>query len=86
MDLFNLIVLASTNGGTEWWVTLLWCLLALVIGAVIGFFAARWFFKKQLEKHPPIDEATIRAMFLQMGRKPSEAQIRNVMNSMKQKK
>ena len=55
----------------------------LVIGAVAGFFIARYVFKKQLEKNPPINENMIRAMFMQMGRKPSEAQIKAVMNSMK---
>ena len=55
----------------------------LVLGAVLGFVGARWFFKRQLQKNPPINENMIRAMFMQMGRKPSEAQIRAVMNSMK---
>ena len=54
-----------------------------IIGLVIGFFLSRWFFKKQLQKNPPINEKMIRAMFMQMGRKPSEAQVRAVMNSMK---
>ena len=40
--------------------------------------------KKQLEKNPPINEKMIRAMFMQMGRKPSEAQIKAVMKSMNQ--
>ena len=56
------------------------CLLA---GLIAGFFLSRWFFKKELQKNPPINENMIRAMFMQMGRKPSEAQIRSVMNSMK---
>lgn len=55
----------------------------LIIGLIIGFFASRWFFKRQLQKNPPINENMIRAMFMQMGRKPSEAQVRAVMNSMK---
>ena len=55
----------------------------LIIGLVVGFFASRWFFKRELQKNPPINEKMIRAMFTQMGRKPSEAQIRAVMNSMK---
>lgn len=67
-----------------WWEILLWILLGMVIGAIIGFFLARNFLKKQLKKNPPINEKMIRAMFLSMGRKPSEAQIRQVMNSMKQ--
>ena len=55
----------------------------LILGGVLGFIGARWFFKRQLQKNPPINENMIRAMFMQMGRKPSEAQIRAVMNSMK---
>ena len=55
----------------------------VIIGLIIGFFASRWFFKRQLQKNPPINENMIRAMFMQMGRKPSEAQVRAVMNSMK---
>lgn len=66
-----------------WWACLLWCLLTLVIGLVAGFFGARAYFKKQIRENPPINEKMIRAMFNQMGRKPSEAQIRAVMNSMK---
>ena len=57
---------------------------ALVAGLVGGFFGARYFFKKQLEKNPPINEKMIRTMFAQMGRKPSEKQVRDIMRSMKQ--
>ena len=55
----------------------------LVVGLVAGFFIARTLIKKQMERNPPINEKMIRAMFMQMGRKPSEAQIKAVMNSMK---
>lgn len=55
----------------------------LIVGLVVGFFLSRWFFKRELQKNPPINEKMIRAMFQQMGRKPSEAQVRAVMNSMK---
>ena len=63
-------------------------LIGIIIGCVLagliaGFFLSRWFFKRELQKNPPINENMIRAMFMQMGRKPSEAQIRAVMNSMK---
>ena len=60
--------------------SLVGCLLA---GGVAGFFLARYFLKKEIEKNPPINENMIRAMFMQMGRKPSESQVRAVMNSMK---
>lgn len=54
-----------------------------IVGLILGFVLSRWFFKRELQKNPPINENMIRAMFMQMGRKPSEAQIRAVMNSMK---
>ena len=57
---------------------------ALILGLVGGFFGARFLFKKQLEKNPPINEKMIRTMFAQMGRTPSEKQIREIMRSMKQ--
>lgn len=63
------------------WVSLI---IGILIGAVIGFFGARYFFKKQLQKNPPISEKMIRALFSEMGRKPSEAQIKRIMKSFNQ--
>lgn len=54
----------------------------LILGAVAGFFGARYFFKKQLEKNPPINEKMVRVMLTQMGRKPSEKQVREIMRQM----
>ena len=54
----------------------------LVVGLVVGFFAARYVFKKQIEKNPPITEKMVRVMLTQMGRKPSEKQVREIMRSM----
>ena len=56
-------------------------ILGLIVGAIIGFLAARYMFKKQLQKNPPINEKMIRAMYMEMGRKPSEAQIKKIMSS-----
>jgi uncharacterized protein YneF (UPF0154 family) len=64
------------------WQFVLYLVLALIVGLIGGFFGARALFKYQLKKNPPINEKMIRAMFAQMGRKPSEAQVRAVMNSM----
>lgn len=55
-----------------------------LVGAVITFFVTRKNFEKQLKENPPINEKMIRAMYQQMGRKPSEAQIRAIMKSMGQ--
>lgn len=70
----------------EWLIVVGWIFLGLVAGAVLGFFISRWYFKRELEKNPPINEDMIRAMYAQMGRKPSEAQIRAVMNSVRKKR
>ena len=57
-------------------------LIGLVIaGAVGGFFLARFIFKRELQKNPPINEKMIRVMFAQMGRTPSEKQIREIMRN-----
>ena len=66
------------------WATLGSLVVGLIIGGVVGFFIARHFLQKQLKENPPITEKMVRAMFMQMGRKPSEAQIRAIMKSMGQ--
>lgn len=59
-------------------------LAAAVVVAFIGaFFAARWFFQRQLEKNPPINEAMIRELYRSVGRKPSEADIQRTLNAVK---
>jgi len=68
------------------WLFIVLLVVALLVGAVVGFFLARKYFKKYLEKNPPINEQMIRAMMAQMGRKPSEKQVRQVMASMNQAK
>jgi len=68
------------------WRTLLYLFLGLIGGLVGGFFLSRWYFKRELAKNPPINEKMIRAMFMSMGRKPNEAQVRAVINSMNAQK
>ena len=69
---------------SAFWSSILWFVLGGVVGAAIGFFLARKSFTKQLKENPPVSEKMIRAMFLQMGRKPREAQIKQVIKSMNQ--
>ena len=61
--------------------SILFTLVGLVIGAFLGFYFTKKKFEKELKENPPINEKMIRAMFLQMGRKPSEAQIKQIMRS-----
>ena len=55
-----------------------------IVGAAISFFVTKSKFEKQLKENPPINEKMIRAMYAQMGRKPSESQIRAIMKSIGQ--
>lgn len=63
---------------------IMYILIGLVAGAAGGFFIARYVFKKQIKENPPINEKMIRVMFAQMGQKPSEAKIRQIMKSMEE--
>ncbi len=56
--------------------------VGLLLGAVIGFFASRKFMKNYLKKNPPINEDMIKALMMQMGRKPNQKQINQMMKAM----
>jgi uncharacterized protein YneF (UPF0154 family) len=70
----------------DFWMSLLSLVVGLLVGGGLGYYFTRKIFMKQLKDNPPINEKMIRAMFMQMGRKPSEAQIRQIMKSMDQNK
>lgn len=70
----------------EFWSSIISLIVGLLIGGALGYYFTRRAFEKQLKENPPINEKMIRAMFMQMGRKPSEAQIRAIMKSMEQGK
>ena len=57
-------------------------IVALILGAVGGFFIARQYMMKYLKDNPPVNEDMLRMMMTQMGRKPSEKQVRQVMSQM----
>lgn len=68
------------------WSSVMFTLIGALIGAAITFYFTKKNFEKQIKENPPINEKMIRAMFLQMGRKPSEAQIRQIMKSVNSQK
>lgn len=68
----------------NFWMSVLYFVVGGLVGAVIAYFMTKRSFEKQLKENPPINEKMIRAMYQQMGRKPSEAQIRAIMKSMGQ--
>ena len=57
--------------------------ICLLIGGVIGFFASRKYMENYMKKNPPINEDMIKALMMQMGRKPNQKQINQMMNAMK---
>ena len=61
--------------------SILFTLVGLIVGGFLAFYFAKKKFDKELKENPPINEKMIRAMFMQMGRKPSEAQIKQIMRS-----
>lgn len=56
--------------------------VGLIFGIVIGFFGARFFMQRYLKKNPPINEDMIKALMSQMGRKPNQKQINQMMKQM----
>ncbi|WP_342600812.1 YneF family protein [Psychrobacillus sp. FSL H8-0483] len=64
------------------WIWIIIVVVALIAGAALGFFAARQYMMKYLKENPPINEQMLRMMMAQMGRKPSEKQVKQMMNQM----
>lgn len=63
--------------------TILYVVIALIVGLVAGFFLARKYMETYLKKNPPVNEDMLRMMMMQMGQKPSEKKIRQMMQGMK---
>ncbi|MDE5714945.1 MAG: YneF family protein [Anaeroplasmataceae bacterium] len=68
------------------WQFILILVIELIVVAIAVFFLVKKLFTRQLKKNPPINEKMIRAMMTQMGRTPSEKQVRAVMKSMEDAK
>lgn len=64
------------------WVVMI-ALLALLLGVAGGFFFARKYMINYFEENPPMDEQMIRTMMAQMGQKPSEKKIQQIVQAMK---
>ena len=56
--------------------------LGVLVGAVIGFFLAKFFMQRYLKKNPPINEQMIKIMMSQMGRTPTQKQVNQMMKAM----
>lgn len=63
------------------WVVVI-ALVALVAGVALGFFIARKYMMDYLKKNPPINEQMLRTLMMQMGQKPSQKKINQMMRAM----
>ncbi len=63
------------------WLFIIIIVVAIILGIVLGFLVARKYMVKYLKDNPPITEEVVRAMMAQMGRTPSEKQVRQVMKT-----
>ena len=57
-------------------------ILALAAGVALGFFIARRYMMSYLKKNPPINEQMLKMMMMQMGMKPSQKKINQMMAAM----
>ena len=64
------------------WLYILVGFLALLAGLVLGFFIARKYMMDYLKKNPPINEQMLKMMMMQMGQKPSQKKINQMMQQM----
>src|SRR5699024_2512633 len=89
-DCFNQLNLLQyirefSEGGVESmstiWVVII-ALVALIAGLALGFFIARKYMMDYLKKNPPINEQMLRTLMMQMGQKPSQKKINQMMRSM----
>ncbi len=64
------------------WMYFLVGFIALLAGAALGFFIARKYMMSYLKKNPPINENMLRVMMMQMGQKPSQKKINQMMQAM----
>lgn len=64
-------------------ITITVAIIALLVGAIAGFYGARKYMENYLRNNPPISEDMLRKMMMQMGQKPSDRKLHQMMQTMK---
>jgi len=64
------------------WIWILIVIVALIGGFALGFWISRKYMMDYLEKNPPINEDMLRIMMMQMGQKPSQKKINQMLSMM----
>lgn len=68
------------------WHDILMILIGIIIGAAVGFFTCKKYMLKYFKKNPPINEKMIETLMSGMGRKPSQKQVKQLMQQMNRMK
>lgn len=90
MQILYNIIWSSTLSGRQQegginmttWLSIVLIVVALLAGIAIGFFIARKYMMSYLKKNPPINEQMLKMMMMQMGMKPSQKKINQMMSAM----
>ncbi|HEB5868803.1 TPA: YneF family protein [Staphylococcus aureus] len=64
------------------WLAIIFIVAALILGLIGGFLLSRKYMMDYLKKNPPINEEMLRMMMMQMGQKPSQKKINQMMTMM----
>ena len=64
------------------WHDILMVFIGIIIGAIAGFFLCRHFMMSYFKKNPPINEKMIETLMSGMGGKPSQKQVKQLMQQM----
>ena len=64
------------------WHDILMVFIGIIIGVIVGFFLCRRFMMSYFKKNPPINEKMIETLMSGMGRKPSQNQVKQLMQQM----
>ena len=70
------------EGVMNMWHDILMVFIGIIIGAIAGFFLCRHFMMSYFKKNPPINEKMIETLMSGMGRKPSQKQVKQLMQQM----
>jgi uncharacterized protein YneF (UPF0154 family) len=79
---FSTLYDRQLEGGSIMGYYILVGILALAAGVALGFFIARKYMMSYLKKNPPINEQMLKMMMMQMGQKPSQKKINQMMAAM----
>ena len=58
-------------------------IMLIILALLVGLLGARKYMENYLRNNPPISEDMLRTMMMQMGQKPSDRKLHQMMQAMK---